>query len=270
MIFGKSFYLRSKLQIRSQEFWFYDKHQDQGAIIKIVEMGPGTTIDQIYIKLDAAIDLNDKLKKMERLYQAIRPLPRESVLCHEDIADDSDIKYQVDLSVEEYRQILKITQIKPIRTRAYQSNVITVRDIGRFTSHLSLLLEEISEFHQRLVTEDAGGGIPKVVRGKRVAVIYCNSRPWPWTRSYQVEKLLFDPELVALIQNHDLEGIRHYCEVNYPNMLIDDYVNMNDEDNYAIDYENLNIRWVRKGKQFRINDLAGMVSLKDEDDWYTA
>ena len=83
-------------------------------------------------------------------------------------------------------------------------------------------MEELSTNYLTLSVETDDSGISKVLRGNRVAVIYCPIHPWPWTRSYPITELLFDATLVGLILfDRDIHKIREYCEHNYPDLMVD-------------------------------------------------
>lgn len=271
------FTLRRRLNIRSKEYNLYEKvDRSHGAIVRIEEMGgPANrqSCSNIFVNLDAAIEMCDRLNRMEQYYQEFRPLPRNCQLCSDTIVE-SDSTYQLELNIVEYRQLLRITQSKPRVTRK-QSDTLTVLDIGDFRRQLLLFVEHLCGIHYRLNVEPEAGtaGIVKVVRGKRVAVVYCTNRPWPWTRSYPPEKLIFDPVLVGMILfNKDVVRMRNYCEATYPDLVVETFVDMNDEQEQSVAayYQNLNVRWIRRGDQFRINERPGMVSLKREERWFTA
>jgi hypothetical protein len=75
-----------------------------------------------------------------------------------------------------------------------------------------------------------------------------------------------------ILFDRDVDKIREYCERTYPNLMVDSYVDMDYEQNdwTAVFFENLKIRWIRRGQQFRINEHPGTLSLKQEDHWFTA
>lgn len=265
------FTLRRKINIRSKEYNLHDtSDRTHGAIVKIEEMGGPRNRNSIFANLDTAIEMCDRLNQMEQYYQDFRPLPRNCQLCSDTIVQPTST-YQLELNIIEYRQVLRITQSKSIVTRN-KSNSITILDISEFRRQLLEFAEYLISIHLNIVVE-AEAGIAKVVRGGRVAVIYCQDRPWPWTRSYQMEKLLFDPVLVGLILfNRDVDRMRTYCEASYPDLMIETFVNMDDEQNQSIaaDYQNLRVRWIHRGDQFRINERPGTIALKREDRWFTA
>ena len=255
------------MMIRSKEFKIFCKPDaHHGVRLKITE----TVVKKIYVTLDVAIELCERLKALEQLYWESRPLPRNGRLHSEEMVEQEST-YTLDLSVREYRQNLQITQSKKIWTRG-PCDSINIPDVGEFRRELFHLVEELSTNYLTLsvVTDDSG--ISKVLRGNRVAVIYCPIRPWPWTRSYPITELVFDATLVGLILfDRDIDKIREYCEHNYPDLMVDSYVDMDYEsDDWNVLYQNLKIRWIRRGQQFRINEHHGTLSLKHEDHWFTA
>jgi len=261
------FSLCKKIIIRSKEFKiFFKQDAHHGAILKITE----TAVNKIYVTLDVATELCERLIALENIYQESRPLPRNGQLHFEEIFEP-DSTYKLDLSIKEYRQNLQITQSKKIWTRG-PCDSIQISDIGEFRRELNQLVEELSINYLKLNVEKDDSGIVKVIRGNRAAAIYCPIRPWPWTRSYPAKELLFDPTLVGLILfDRDVGKIRKYCERTYPDLMVDAYVDMNyDINEWNFLYENLKIRWIRHGQQFRINKHPGTLSLKHEDRWFTA
>ena len=269
------FSLYRKLQpVRSKEFNVYVKPDViQGALIKIEEMGPSrrAPISKIYVSLDIAIELCDQLDQMEQLYNEFRPLPRDGQLKYEEIVDQ-DSTYQMDLSINNYRQNLRITQSKPRLTRG-PSHSITIPDIGNFRRQLTPIVDELSNTHLTPIVEE-DRGVNKVIRGNRAAVVYSTIRPWPWTRSYTTGRLLFDPNLIALIVfDRDVGRIRDYCERVYPDLMVDAYVDMNyDHNEWDALYGNLKVRWIPRGQQFLVrNDMrVGTLCYMNEDSWHAA
>ncbi|EFX68945.1 hypothetical protein DAPPUDRAFT_259343 [Daphnia pulex] len=266
-----------KLTIRSKDFSIYCKPDaHHGAILKITQTNAGapggkTVVNKIYATLDVATELCERLNALEQLYRESHPLPRNGRLHFEEIVEQ-DSTYKLDFSVKEYRQNLEMTQSKKILTRG-PCDSINIPDVGEFRRELLQLVEELSNNYLTLKIETADNtGFSKVIRGNRVAVIYCPVRPWPWTRSYPTEVLLFDPILVELILfDRDVKKIREHCDRTYPDLMVDAYVDMNyDHNEWNIFYENLKIRWIRRGQQFRINEHLGTLSLKHEDHWFTA
>lgn len=254
------------MNIRSKQYNVYQKNDRQhGSLLRIEEVGGSN----IFLSLDVAIEFCERLEKIDRIYQDFRPLPRAGRLCLEEIVEPEST-YQLEFGVMEYRQMLRISQIKPRVTRQ-NTETITILDIGDFRRQLTLFVDELATNTLEPTIRIDSNGIAKVVRGRRVAVIYCPSRPWPWTRSYPTEPMLFDPLLVGMILfNRDDNRIRNYCEQTYPNLMVDTFVQMDYGANPAANFNGLRVRWIRQGEQFRINDRPGTLALRSDDHWFTA
>lgn len=267
------FTLCRKIVIRSTEFNIYYKPDAiHGAIFKIAELEGrgGRVVNKIYATLDVATELCERLHALEQFYQEFRPLPRNAQLKYEEMVEQ-DSTYKLNLTVRQYRQHLQITQTKKRLTRG-PCDSIAIPDIGDFRRELAQLIEEMSNLYLPTFVETDESGISKVIRGDRVAVIYCSVRPWPWTRSYPTTELLHDPVLVALIHGErDVNRIREYCENTYPDLMVDTYVDMNYEpSDSAVLYDYLKIRWIRRGQRFRVNERPGTIALPHEDHWFIA
>ena len=102
--------------IRSKEFKIFSK--------------PDALLKEIYVTLDVAIELCERLKALEQLYWESRPLPRNGRLHSEEMVEQEST-YTLDLSVSEYRQNLQITQSKKILTRG-PCDSINIPDVGEF------------------------------------------------------------------------------------------------------------------------------------------
>ena len=96
------------------------------------------------------------------------------------------------------------------------------------------------------VEQDCDAGeIKKIVRGNRVAIVYSTIRPWPWTRSYSTERLLFDPKFVDLIEKaRHVELIRDYCEHVYLDLKVDNFMDIERDIKWKILFGNLKVRWI--------------------------
>lgn len=271
MNFRKSFELRRIVLVRSTEYRFSDKHdQEQGAILKIAEMGHGKDLNVIYVNLDTASELCDRFQYMARAYEELRPIPEEDrqLFCEEIVGNDTTLKLEFNIVAS--RPVLEISQKKRRATRA-PSGSITVRDVSKFQRYMAVLIEELSSIHF-VMDKKTLNGFEKIVRGNRVAVIYCSIRPWPWTTYYSpIEKLLFEPSLVnmLLVDRPDIQRITDYCEEKYSELLTETYVKMDDDNQVSI-FKFLAIRWIRQGEKFRINEYPGLLTLKNEEHWYTA
>ena len=105
---------------------------------------------------------------------------------------------------------------------------------------------------------------PKVVRFGKVAVIYSPQHGAGWYSWHHVEELLFDPNLVDLIERQATgEEIEQYCIEHYQN---------EDKSYYWGGVDELEIKWIPEGSIFRIDEYDGAESvvLQDDDDWIVA
>ena len=104
----------------------------------------------------------------------------------------------------------------------------------------------------------------KVIRFGRVAVIYSPQHGAGWYSWHQVEELLFDPELVNMIERGaSTEEIQAYCAEHY------------EKDNnvhYWGGADGLEIKWIPEGSIFRVSEYDGAerIILQDDDDWIVA
>lgn len=102
----------------------------------------------------------------------------------------------------------------------------------------------------------------RVIRDGKVAVIYQPHQGLGWYSEHRIETLLFDPEIVDMIEN-DVSGskIYEYCyKMNYGWSVMD-----------TICY-GLSIKWVPVSEEFRIHDSDGRetVVMKSTDQWFKA
>lgn len=112
----------------------------------------------------------------------------------------------------------------------------------------------------------------KVIRDGKVAVLYSPGygAGWStWSLSH-TDKLIFDKNVVALVEDRDLGKITNeqlvdlvesYCEKQYgPNEV------------YCGGVDDLVIEWIPVGTQFKINEYDGSESIeyKENDYWVTA
>ena len=105
---------------------------------------------------------------------------------------------------------------------------------------------------------------PKVVRFGKVAVVYSPGHGAGWYSWHHIEELLFDPELVDMIEHScTSEEIQQYC--------IDKY-DTDSQINYWGGVDDLEIKWIPEGSIFRISEYDGAESIvfQDDDDWIVA
>ena len=101
----------------------------------------------------------------------------------------------------------------------------------------------------------------KVIIDGKVAVLVSHGFGAGWsTWNYQYPEMLFDPEIVQLIEeNASTIRIESQAAVSYP-------------DCYIGGVDDLIVQWIPQGTQFRINEYDGDESLEIRNDiqWNTA
>ena len=102
----------------------------------------------------------------------------------------------------------------------------------------------------------------KLIRDNKVAVLYSPDFGAGWfTWNYQYPEILFDPFIVQMVEdNTDSKTIELYCEEKYPK-------------GFFGGAEDLIIKWVDIGRQFRIDEYDGNESIifrDNDDDWIKA
>lgn len=103
----------------------------------------------------------------------------------------------------------------------------------------------------------------KLVRDGKVAIVHSDDWGSGWYTWHNVMELIFDPELVRMIENPDEDEDEHsiinYCRDKYGN-------------NYYEGAKSLVISWLPQGTEFVIMDYDGMESVlcKNGTHWHTA
>jgi hypothetical protein len=103
----------------------------------------------------------------------------------------------------------------------------------------------------------------RVIRFGKVAVIYSPGFGAGWYSWHGIEELLFDPELVDMIERGAGEDqIKQHCEEHY----------RNGHDTYWGGADQLSVAWVTEGTVFRIDEYDGNESIviQDDDNWVLA
>lgn len=175
----------SNLIIQERDYVFYIRYDsNQGAVIKIEKMGGSEVLDKIDMTLESAIEIEDRLRTMERRFNQIDPRFTNETLLSEDV----DGVYHLSLSVIGNNPVLYVHH-KRLKT----NESMIIQGFPLFRCHLFDVIEELSikYLDLKIVKWEESGA--RVVRGERVAVIFCPSRPWPWINSDWTEQLLFDP-----------------------------------------------------------------------------
>lgn len=102
---------------------------------------------------------------------------------------------------------------------------------------------------------------PRVIRFGKVAVLYTHEHGGGWYSAHKVEELLFDPEVVNMVErNESPSNIIDYCVKHYSNR------------HWYQSATDLAIAWIPQGSIFRIDEYDGReaVVLQDDDDWMVA
>ena len=99
----------------------------------------------------------------------------------------------------------------------------------------------------------------RVIRDGQVAVIFSPEHGAGWYSWHGVEALLFDPSIVQWLEANELDKIENYLILKYPG-------------EYFGRLEELVIRWIPLGTEFRIDEYDGAesIQLKDKEHWITA
>ena len=99
----------------------------------------------------------------------------------------------------------------------------------------------------------------KLIRDNKVAVLVSPGFGAGWYTWHNIEELIYDPSVVEWVEQQELDKIRAYMELKYP-------------DAYCGGLEDLEVNWVLVGERFRIEEYDGAESLvlESEQRWITA
>jgi len=99
----------------------------------------------------------------------------------------------------------------------------------------------------------------KLIRDGKVAVLVSPGYGAGWYTWHGNEELLYDPSIVAWIEQGDLDKINTYLELKYPN-------------DTSLGLSDLEVNWVPAGARFRIDEYDGAESLvlETNEHWLTA
>ena len=99
----------------------------------------------------------------------------------------------------------------------------------------------------------------KLIRDQKVAVLVSPGYGAGWYTWHDIEELIYDPSVVEWVEQQELDKIRAYMELRYP-------------DAYCGGLEDLEVVWVPVGERFRIDEYDGAESLtlESEERWMTA
>jgi hypothetical protein len=96
----------------------------------------------------------------------------------------------------------------------------------------------------------------KLIRDGRVAVLVSPGYGAGWYSWHTNEELLYDPSIVEWVEQSDLDKIKTYLELKYPN-------------DTTLGLEDLVVKWVPVGARFRIEEYDGAENLvlESEERW---
>lgn len=101
----------------------------------------------------------------------------------------------------------------------------------------------------------------KLIRDGKVAVLISPEYGAGWsTWNYDLPEILFDPEVVKMVEDKtDSETIQLYCDAKYP-------------DHYFGGADDLEVKWLPIGTEFKVNEYDGFETLeiKDLETWIVA
>ena len=99
----------------------------------------------------------------------------------------------------------------------------------------------------------------KLIRDQKVAVLVSPGYGAGWYSWHSNEELLYDPSIVEWVEQDDLDKIKTYLELKYPN-------------DTTLGLEDLVVEWVPVGARFRIEEYDGAENLvlESEERWLTA
>lgn len=104
----------------------------------------------------------------------------------------------------------------------------------------------------------------KVVRDGKVAVLITNNWGAGWYSTHGIEELLFDPEIVKMLENAN--------DTDITQEIVDYVEKKHGHDLYLGGVDNLSVVWVSEGEEFLVHEYDGYESLwyKNGLKWHTA
>jgi hypothetical protein len=99
----------------------------------------------------------------------------------------------------------------------------------------------------------------KLIRDQKVAVLVSPGFGAGWYTWHGVEQLIYDPSIAEWVEQKAFDKVLTYMELKYPDV-------------YCGGVEDLEVRWVSEGAQFRIDEYDGAESLvlAVNEHWLTA
>jgi hypothetical protein len=94
--------------------------------------------------------------------------------------------------------------------------------------------------------------IPKVKHNGKVAILYTPDYGSGWYSWHQDERLLFDPELVQMVEADEVKQVQQrLIQRKYPEI----------KEIHLIRLPYLQVAWIPEGKKFRIQEYDGQESI---------
>jgi hypothetical protein len=100
----------------------------------------------------------------------------------------------------------------------------------------------------------------KLIQDGKVAVLVSPGYGAGWSTWNQgYPEILFDPAMVKLVEQDKKDELRVYVELKYPEIC-------------KLGMDDLEVQWVREGKQFRVVEYDGNegIEYNEEVDWIIA
>jgi hypothetical protein len=99
----------------------------------------------------------------------------------------------------------------------------------------------------------------KLIRDGQVAVLVSPGYGAGWYTWHYKEELLYDPSIVQWLEANELDKIKAYLQLRYP-------------DEYTGGLEDLEVNWVPVGERFRVEEYDGAENLvlESKERWLTA
>jgi hypothetical protein len=100
----------------------------------------------------------------------------------------------------------------------------------------------------------------KVIRDGRVAVIFSPGFGAGWyTWNLDHPEIIFDPNIVYFIETQEMDKMQTYVDLKYPDL-------------YLGHFQELVIKWIPEGTEFKIDEYDGneTIVLKEQIKWLVA
>jgi hypothetical protein len=111
--------------------------------------------------------------------------------------------------------------------------------------------------------------VSKVIRDGKVAVLYSPGYGAGWsTWNYEYPEMLFDPEIVEFLEQHENDDPRDTLLKREVTRKIEEIAEKKYPDGYFGGADDLTIVWLDEGTHFIVNEYDGSESINVRDDMY--